>query len=67
MFKSNIYDHDGNPVVQDELWEEVSQLLIEDGWLQREEWETDEQFVNRLWDMTADYIHRHNTMVEYKL
>ena len=67
MFKHNIYFQDLNPVVQEELWEEVSQVLIEDGWLQREEWETDEQFVNRLWDMTADYINRHNTMVEYKL
>lgn len=49
------------------LWVLVSKRLLEEGLVKRNKHETEEQFLQRLWEETDDYINTHNFAVEYKL
>jgi len=53
--------------VQDEVWALVSKQLLDAGWVERADDDTDADFQDRLWEATDQYINTHNVALEYQL
>jgi hypothetical protein len=67
MINYTIYFQDLKEDVQQELWALVSKRLVDEGLVERDEEETEEQFLNRLQEETDNYINTHNFAFKYKL
>ena len=67
MVKSTIVYKDLQEDVQEEVWVLVSKRLLDDGWVQRNAEESDEDFQDRLWEATDQYINTHNVALAYQL
>jgi hypothetical protein len=67
MVKTNIVFQDLQEEVQEEIWALVSKHLLNAGWVERLEDDTEEDFQDRLWEATDDYINTHNVALEYQL
>ena len=67
MVKTNIVFQDLQEEVQEEIWALVSKHLLDAGWVERLEDDTEEDFQDRLWEATDDYINTHNVALEYQL
>jgi len=67
MVKSTIVFKDLQEDVQEEVWVLVSKRLLDDGWVQRDAEESDEDFQDRLWEATDQYINTHNVALAYQL
>ena len=67
MVKTNIVFQDLQEEVQEEIWALVSKHLLNAGWVERLEDDTEEDFQDRLWEATDEYINTHNVALEYQL
>jgi hypothetical protein len=62
MVKTNIGFTDRQEAVLEEAWVLVSKRLLDDGWVTRASDECDDDFQDRLWEATGQYMSTHHAL-----